>query len=78
MGFPLMLSPSAVLLLMSFTAESFLRNRSSQDHEATAMMKAQFMSLWDGLDTSTTTQVKPHPCTSSVTALRVGEIIENN
>ncbi|XP_068460522.1 outer mitochondrial transmembrane helix translocase isoform X2 [Clinocottus analis] len=37
--------------------ESFLRNRSSQDHEATAMMKAQFMSLWDGLDTSLTTQV---------------------
>lgn len=37
--------------------ESFLRNRSSQDHEATAMMKAQFMSLWDGLDTSATTQV---------------------
>uniref|UniRef100_A0A3Q0SUG0 Outer mitochondrial transmembrane helix translocase n=1 Tax=Amphilophus citrinellus TaxID=61819 RepID=A0A3Q0SUG0_AMPCI len=37
--------------------ESFLRNRSSIDHEATAMMKAQFMSLWDGLDTSSTTQV---------------------
>ncbi|KAL3976203.1 nuclear receptor subfamily 5 group A member 2 [Sarotherodon galilaeus] len=37
--------------------ESFLRNRSSMDHEATAMMKAQFMSLWDGLDTSSTTQV---------------------
>ncbi|KAM8887222.1 outer mitochondrial transmembrane helix translocase isoform 2-T3 [Spinachia spinachia] len=37
--------------------DSFLRNRSSQDHEATAMMKAQFMSLWDGLDTSSTTQV---------------------
>ncbi|XP_013878427.1 outer mitochondrial transmembrane helix translocase [Austrofundulus limnaeus] len=37
--------------------ESFLRNRSSLDHEATAMMKAQFMSLWDGLDTSATTQV---------------------
>lgn len=37
--------------------ESFLRNRSSVDHEATAMMKAQFMSLWDGLDTSLTTQV---------------------
>eukprot|EP00064_Thunnus_orientalis_P003714 superscaffoldBa00000315_g3725 len=37
--------------------ESFLRNRSSLDHEATAMMKAQFMSLWDGLDTSSTTQV---------------------
>lgn len=37
--------------------ESFLRNRSSLDHEATAMMKAQFMSLWDGLDTSPSTQV---------------------
>ncbi|XP_007557039.1 outer mitochondrial transmembrane helix translocase [Poecilia formosa] len=37
--------------------ESFLRNRSSLDHEATAMMKAQFMSLWDGLDTTLTTQV---------------------
>ncbi|RVE68612.1 hypothetical protein OJAV_G00093400 [Oryzias javanicus] len=37
--------------------ESFLRNRSSLDHEATAMMKAQFMSLWDGLHTSPTTQV---------------------
>lgn len=37
--------------------ESFLRNRSSLDHEATAMMKAQFMSLWDGIDTSSTTQV---------------------
>lgn len=54
---------------MSFTVESFLRNRSSQDHEATAMMKAQFMSLWDGLDTSATTQVKTttlhHLCYSS-------------
>ncbi|EDV22117.1 uncharacterized protein TRIADDRAFT_59287 [Trichoplax adhaerens] len=29
--------------------DSFLRARSSNDHEATAMMKAQFMSLWDGL-----------------------------
>ncbi|CAM9154161.1 unnamed protein product [Lampetra fluviatilis] len=31
--------------------DSFLRSRSSSDHEATAMMKAQFMSLWDGLQT---------------------------
>ncbi|XP_076183671.1 outer mitochondrial transmembrane helix translocase [Ptiloglossa arizonensis] len=31
--------------------DSFLRARNSQDHEATAMMKAQFMSLWDGLIT---------------------------
>ncbi|XP_071774773.1 outer mitochondrial transmembrane helix translocase [Centroberyx gerrardi] len=37
--------------------DSFLRNRSSLDHEATAMMKAQFMSLWDGLETSTSSQV---------------------
>uniref|UniRef100_UPI00398EEF25 outer mitochondrial transmembrane helix translocase n=1 Tax=Pristiophorus japonicus TaxID=55135 RepID=UPI00398EEF25 len=37
--------------------DSFLRNRSSSDHEATAMMKAQFMSLWDGLDTDFNCQV---------------------
>ncbi|ALC39685.1 CG4701 [Drosophila busckii] len=29
--------------------ESFLRVRTSGDHEATAMMKTQFMMLWDGL-----------------------------
>ncbi|CAI5449399.1 unnamed protein product [Caenorhabditis angaria] len=28
--------------------DSFLRDRQSFDHEATAMMKAQFMTLWDG------------------------------
>lgn len=28
--------------------DSFLRSRTEHDHEATAMMKAQFMSLWDG------------------------------
>ncbi|CAB0000509.1 unnamed protein product [Nesidiocoris tenuis] len=33
--------------------DSFLRNRNIQDHEATAMMKAQFMTLWDGLGTDT-------------------------
>ncbi|XP_046710496.1 outer mitochondrial transmembrane helix translocase isoform X3 [Silurus meridionalis] len=37
--------------------DSFLRSRSSSDHEATAMMKAQFMSLWDGLDTDYQCQV---------------------
>ncbi|KAJ1090599.1 hypothetical protein NDU88_003729 [Pleurodeles waltl] len=37
--------------------DSFLRNRSALDHEATAMMKAQFMSLWDGLDTLPDCQV---------------------
>lgn len=31
--------------------DSLLRARNSQDHEATAMMKAQFMSFWDGLMT---------------------------
>ncbi|XP_006811398.2 outer mitochondrial transmembrane helix translocase-like [Saccoglossus kowalevskii] len=37
--------------------DSFLRSRASYDHEATAMMKAQFMSLWDGLITDPTCQV---------------------
>ncbi|XP_063324912.1 outer mitochondrial transmembrane helix translocase-like [Pelmatolapia mariae] len=37
--------------------DSFLRNRSSRDHEVTAMMKAQFMSLWDGLETDHQCQV---------------------
>jgi len=32
--------------------DSLLRVRSQQDHEATAMIKAQFMQLWDGLSTS--------------------------
>ncbi|KAM9772935.1 outer mitochondrial transmembrane helix translocase isoform 1-T1 [Syngnathus typhle] len=41
--------------------DSFLRNRSSSDHEATAMMKAQFMSLWDGLDTDHRCQVRLRP-----------------
>uniref|UniRef100_A0A1I7WX40 ATPase_AAA_core domain-containing protein n=1 Tax=Heterorhabditis bacteriophora TaxID=37862 RepID=A0A1I7WX40_HETBA len=36
--------------------DSFLRDRQSHDHEATAMMKAQFMTLWDGF-TSTNDQV---------------------
>lgn len=29
--------------------DSFLRERRSHDHEATSMMKAEFMALWDGL-----------------------------
>ncbi|KAM3717032.1 Mitochondrial sorting [Dirofilaria immitis] len=32
--------------------DSFLRDRNTQDHEATAMMKAQFMCLWDGFASS--------------------------
>lgn len=32
--------------------DSFLRSRNSNDHEATAMMKTQFMMLWDGLSTN--------------------------
>lgn len=31
--------------------DSFLRSRGSNDHEATAMIKAQFMTLWDGIET---------------------------
>ncbi|XP_050677206.1 outer mitochondrial transmembrane helix translocase isoform X2 [Leptidea sinapis] len=37
--------------------ESFLRTRTAHDHEATAMMKTQFMSLWDGLITDPTCTV---------------------
>lgn len=37
--------------------DSFLRSRAANDHEATAMMKAQFMSLWDGLQTDDSCQV---------------------
>ncbi|XP_014283058.1 outer mitochondrial transmembrane helix translocase [Halyomorpha halys] len=37
--------------------DSFLRSRNVQDHEATAMMKAQFMTLWDGLNTDPGTTV---------------------
>lgn len=31
--------------------DSLLRSRNSNDHEATAMIKTQFMQLWDGLPT---------------------------
>ncbi|XP_013395490.1 ATPase family AAA domain-containing protein 1-B [Lingula anatina] len=31
--------------------DAFLRSRNSSDHEATALMKTQFMTLWDGLVT---------------------------
>lgn len=37
--------------------DSFLRSRTANDHEATAMMKAQFMSLWDGLLTDNACQI---------------------
>jgi len=32
--------------------DSLLRSRDTHDHEATAMVKAQFMQMWDGLETS--------------------------
>ncbi|KAI0365320.1 ATPase [Pilatotrama ljubarskyi] len=32
--------------------DSFLRERAKGDHEVTAMMKAEFMTLWDGLTSS--------------------------
>ncbi|XP_030382284.1 ATPase family AAA domain-containing protein 1-B [Scaptodrosophila lebanonensis] len=37
--------------------DSFLRARNSNDHEATAMMKTQFMMLWDGLITNSNSSV---------------------
>lgn len=37
--------------------DSFLRSRSGNDHEATLMIKTQFMSFWDGLSTDPSCQV---------------------
>lgn len=37
--------------------DSFLRVRTAGDHEATAMMKAQFLQQWDGLSTDQTAHV---------------------
>ncbi|TRY53883.1 hypothetical protein DNTS_035630 [Danionella cerebrum] len=47
----------STIVAITQLSDSFLRSRSSSDHEATAMMKAQFMSLWDGLDTDYNCQV---------------------
>lgn len=58
-----------------FLLDSFLRNRSSSDHEATAMMKAQFMSLWDGLDTDHSCQVfEQKPLWTCMVSLSVGTL----
>jgi len=37
--------------------DSFLRERTSRDHEVTAMIKAEFMTLWDGLASGEATRV---------------------
>lgn len=37
--------------------DCFLRERSRGDHEAMGMMKAEFMTLWDGLETDSDTRV---------------------
>ncbi|GAA5940526.1 protein-degrading AAA family ATPase MSP1 [Sporobolomyces koalae] len=37
--------------------DSFLRERSRNDHEVTGMMKAEFMTLWDGLTTGNDTRI---------------------
>ncbi|OZJ03728.1 hypothetical protein BZG36_04153 [Bifiguratus adelaidae] len=37
--------------------DSFMRERRSNDHEITGMMKAEFMSLWDGLTTGEDTRI---------------------
>lgn len=46
-----LLTTGLQLFLLTTFVDSFLRSRSSQDHEATAMIKAQFMSMWDGIIT---------------------------
>ena len=38
--------------LLFFNDFFFKFSRDSHDHEATAMVKAQFMQMWDGLETS--------------------------
>lgn len=37
--------------------DTLLRSRDSNDHEATAMVKGQFMILWDGIETDTSCRV---------------------
>lgn len=37
--------------------DSFMRERTSSDHEVTGMMKAEFMSMWDGLTTGNDTRI---------------------
>lgn len=37
--------------------DSFLRERRSSDHEVSAMLKAEFMALWDGLQTGQSTRI---------------------
>lgn len=37
--------------------DSFLRSRQSNDHEVTGMMKAEFMSLWDGLNSDSNDRI---------------------
>jgi ATPase family AAA domain-containing protein 1 len=44
------LKPSSCIIFID-EIDSFLRSRNTNDHEATAMMKTQFMMLWDGLST---------------------------
>ena len=40
-----------------FCLDSFLRTRTGNDHEATLMIKTQFMSFWDGLVTNPDCQI---------------------
>ena len=44
----LIVASNLAIIWFFFLTDSFLRMRDKSDHEATAMMKAQFMSLWDG------------------------------
>lgn len=53
-SFMLSSHPIAIIL---FFADAFLRVRDRGDHEVTAMMKAQFLSLWDGLISSQSSRI---------------------
>jgi SpoVK/Ycf46/Vps4 family AAA+-type ATPase len=48
------LQPSVVFI---DEIDSFLRERSMGDHEAMGMMKAEFMTLWDGLESDSQTRI---------------------
>ena len=50
-------SVECVLGIVVTMTDSLLRVRDQHDHEATAMIKAQFMQLWDGLATDNTSTV---------------------
>ena len=46
-----------LFIMLIYVSDSLMRVRRSTDHEATAMMKTEFMNLWDGLKTNSVVNV---------------------